>query len=130
MKKGLMILMVLFSLVAKAQKVENIYFNLYTDSLKKGVHNYINVDAKLMNGQYLPLMTDEVKLTSNYGMWSGNSLIIDSSYSLDSVVVTAVYLKQPDFTKCITIYMKRNLVEPPLKTEKELWDEWKGKRRQ
>ena len=28
-----------------AQKVDSIYFHLYTDSLKKGTYNYINVDG-------------------------------------------------------------------------------------
>ena len=42
---------VLFSNFLKAQKVDSIYFHLYTDSLKKGVYNYINVDARLQNGR-------------------------------------------------------------------------------
>ena len=43
------------SICARAQKVDSIYFNLYTDSLKKQVHNYINVDGKFSNGSWLPL---------------------------------------------------------------------------
>ncbi len=33
-----------------AQKIEYVNFNLYTDSLKKGLHNYINVDGYIGNG--------------------------------------------------------------------------------
>jgi hypothetical protein len=129
MKYWIVLLMVIFSTAVIGQKVEDIYFNLYTDSLKKGVHNYINVDAKLANGSYLPLMTDEIKFTSTYGKWEGNSIIIDSAFCLDSIIVTAQLIKQPDLTKVITIYMKKNLVEPALKTEKELLDEWNKKKK-
>jgi len=53
------ILLCLLALIIKssvfAQKVDSIYFNLYTDSLKKGQHNYINMDGKLSNGRWMPL---------------------------------------------------------------------------
>ncbi|MBL0056604.1 MAG: hypothetical protein IPP31_10530 [Chitinophagaceae bacterium] len=42
------------ALFARGQKVENIYVNLYTDSLKKGTFNYINIDGKLSNGRFIP----------------------------------------------------------------------------
>jgi hypothetical protein len=118
---------VLLSFCGKAQKVEEIYFNLYTDSLKKGVHNYINVDGKLSNGNYYPLMASEVVFTSSAGKWEGNSLIIDSSYNKDSVVVTACLKEKPEVKKSVTIYMKKILVEPELKTQEQLLEEWKQK---
>ena len=128
MKKLLTILFVCLAFGVKAQKIEAIFFNLYTDSLKKGVHNYINVDGKLSDGKYLPLMADEVKFTSCAGKWNGNSLILDSSYKADSVVVTATLKQNPSVSKTITIYLKRNLDEGKLKTEKELLEEWKKKK--
>ena len=124
MKNIATILFILFSVAAKAQKVETIHFNLYTDSLKKGVHNYINVDGKLTNGSFLPLMADEVMFSSTDGKWEGNSLILDSSFAKDSVIVTAWLKAKPEIKKSVTIYMKKILVEPALKTEKELLEEW------
>jgi len=118
---------VLFTFTAKAQKVENIYFNLYTDSLKKGVYNYINVDGELTNGNYLPLTDKEITFASSAGRWDGNSLIIDSAYKQDSVVVTASLKEHPEIKKNVTIYLKKILTEPPLKTEKELLEELKRK---
>ncbi len=120
-----------YAFAAKAQKVESIYFNLYTDSLKKGVYNYINVDGKLTNGTYQPLMSNEVTFTSSYGRWDGNSLIIDTGARQDSVVITASLKEHPEVKKHVTVYLKKILTEPPLKTEKELLDEWrkKGKNR-
>ena len=130
MKKLLIILIMLSAFTARAQKVDSIYFNLYTDSLKKGVHNYINVDGKLTNGTYQPLMSNEVAFTSSAGRWEGNSLIVDSAYKQDSVVITASLKEHPEVKKNVTIYLKKIVTEPPLKTEKELLEEWRKKGQQ
>ncbi|HEX8279413.1 MAG TPA: hypothetical protein VF540_11990 [Segetibacter sp.] len=130
MKKFLIIFIVLSAFTARAQKVDSIYFNLYTDSLKKGVHNYINVDGKLTNGTYQPLMSNEVAFTSSAGRWDGNSLIVDSAYKQDSVVITASLKEHPEVKKNVTIYLKKIVTEPPLKTEKELLEEWRKKGQQ
>ena len=127
MKKLTFLLLILASFGAKAQKIESIYFNLYTDSLKKGVHNYINVDGKLASGIFLPLMADEITFTSSSGKWEGNSLIIDSSSKADSVIITAMLKSRPEIKKSVTIHVKKILVDPPLKTEAELLEEWKKK---
>jgi hypothetical protein len=127
MKQCFVIICVLFSFAAKAQKVDSIFFNLYTDSLKKGVHNYINVDGKLTNGQFYPLTSSEVALFSSSGVWDGNSLIIDTSYKKDSVVITAILKEKPTIRKVITIYLKKVETEPELKTTEELMEEWRSK---
>jgi hypothetical protein len=126
--KAVSFIMLLFtSLAARSQKIETIYFNLYTDSLKKGIHNYINVDGKMDNGTFLPLMSDDIIFTSTAGKWQGNSIIIDSAIKIDSVVVTAVLKARPEVKKSVTIYIKKTDYQPSLKTEKELLDEWTKK---
>jgi hypothetical protein len=120
-------LIVLLSLGARAQKVESISFNLYTDSLKKGVHNYINLDGKLSTGAYYPLTSSEIIFSSSYGKWEGSSLIIDSAYSKDSVVIVAKLKDSPTIQKSITVYIKKVDEQPELKTEKELLEEWRSK---
>ena len=127
MKKLIIIFFMFYAFAAKAQKVENIYFNLYTDSLKKGVYNYINVDGKLTNGTYQPLMSNEVTFTSSYGKWDGNSLIIDTAARQDSIVITASLKEHSEVKKQVTVYLKKIVTEPPLKTEKELLEEWRKK---
>ena len=109
---------------SNAQQIESIEFHLYTDSLKKGVHNYINVDGKLSDGNWRPLGSKLLQLSSNAGTWDGNNLIIDSSYNRDSVVVTALLKDNNAVQKTVTIYMKKNLSNPLLKTEEELLNEW------
>ena len=125
MKKFIAIILIVFSFGAKAQKIDSIYFNLYTDSLKKGVHNYINVDGKYSNGSFMPLMSNEVVFTSTAGKWDGNSLILDKEFKTDSVVITVWLKDRPEVKKSVTMYIKKIEVEPPLKTEKELLEEWK-----
>ena len=127
MKKIILSILILVSFVAKAQKVDSIYFNLYTDSLKKGVYNYINVDGKMSNGSFVPLMADEVVFTSSFGKWEGNSLIIDTSSNVDSVVIKATLKDRPAVKKTVTIYVKKVEVVPVLKTEKELLEGWSKK---
>ena len=62
-----------FVIVSHAQKVDSIFFHLYTDSLKKGTYNYINVDGKLDNGRWLPLTAKEIDFTATAGNFEGNS---------------------------------------------------------
>lgn len=105
-----------------AQKIESIFFNLYTDSLKKEVFNYINIDAKLSNGKFMPLDSTLIKFTSNYGKWQGNNLLIDSTYKKDSIIVYATLKTDVSIQKSITIYLKKNTQYPILKTEKQILD--------
>ncbi|HRH50263.1 MAG TPA: hypothetical protein PLP23_16010 [Panacibacter sp.] len=112
--------LLIISFAAKSQKIDSIYFHLYTDSLKRGVHNYINIDAKIANGKYLPLSDKEITFWSNTGTWQGNDLIIDSTYKADSVVIKAVLKDHPELNKTITIYIKKITANPVLKTESEI----------
>ena len=127
MKNIVTILFLCSFLNGYSQKIESFSFNLYTDSLKKGVYNYINVDAKLTNGHYLPLTSNEIHLTSSYGKWDGNNLILDRDTKVDSVTIQATLVHNPAMKKTIVIYLKKAETEPELKTEKELLDEWKRK---
>ena len=128
MKKCFSILCLLISIGIKAQKIDSIYFNLYTDSLKKGVYNYINIDGKLSNGKYMPLMDDEVVFKSNIGSWKGNSLILDTSTKEEKVTITATLKSSTEVTKSTDIYLKKINSDAILKTEKEVIENW-GKKK-
>lgn len=127
MKNIITILFLCSFVKAQSQKIESISFNLYTDSLKKGVYNYINVDAKLANGNYLPMTSNEIQFTSSYGKWDGNNLILERDAKVDSVIIHAIVIDNPALRKSIVVYLKKAETEPDLKTEKELLDEWKRK---
>lgn len=124
LKKGLLILLIIFSgLIAKAQKIDSLYFNLYTDSLKKGTWNYINVDGKLSNGTYLPLTNKHLNFKASAGEFERNSLWVDSSYKKDSVVISIALKENPSVKKSITIYIKKKDSDEKLKTTEEILNE-------
>lgn len=92
---------------AKAQSVESIHFNLYTDSSKKGTHNYINIDGKMSDGSWRPLTNKELKFSSDYGSFDGNSLVLPENPTVKKVTVTVSLKSNPQKTKEITIWIKQ-----------------------
>ncbi len=113
---------ILFSLVpvlSMAQKIDSIYINLYTDSLKKGSYNYINVDGLLQNGKYIPLDTSHIIFSSSAGVFSGNSLVLPFDFTEEKVDIRVV-LKNTTIQKDFTMYVKRK-EEAPLPTLEEIY---------
>ena len=106
-----------------AQKVDSIYFHLYTDSLKKGFYNYINVDGKLTDGSWTPLDSTKVLFISDAGFFKGNDLFIDSSYKGETARVKAVLKSNPSVHKEVVIYIRKRGFTEPLKTNEEIMDE-------
>jgi len=72
-----------------SQKIDSIYFHLYTDSLKKGQHNYINVDGKLSSGQWVPLTAKEIELSSSACEFKGNELVIPADFNGEKIKIKA-----------------------------------------
>jgi hypothetical protein len=116
--------------LSKAQKVDSIYFNLYTDSLKKGTFNYINVDGKLSDGRWLPLTAKEIVFTASAGAFTGNSLFIDTAFKEPKITIKAALKSNPAIFKEVTIYVKTTIIDEKLKTAEELMEEWKNRGKQ
>lgn len=116
----LTLIVVCAGFLAKAQKIDSIYFNLYTDSLKRHVHNYINLDGKLSNGTWVPLTAKELNFTSSGGKFEGNNLILDSSFTDKKVTIKAVLKNNPSVWKEVTIYVKTLPDNEKLKTVDEV----------
>jgi len=116
---------------AAAQQVDSIFFNLYTDSLKKGsLHfNYINVDGKLSNGNYRPLDTTQIILHCSAGTLKGNVLQLADDDTASCVTITATLIQNPLIKKQVIIYVKQHMVTPVLPAEEELKERWQQKRR-
>ena len=129
MRNFLLCFFTISSFAASAQKIEAIYFNLYTDSLKKGFYNYISVDGKLSDGRWLPLDTTQIKLTSNTGFFKGNDLFIDSSYARETISVRAVLKKDTAVWKEVVIYIRKRGFDEPLKTGDEILKEMRKEKR-
>lgn len=121
MKQSLLFsFLILLSFFSRAQKLDSLFFNLYTDSLKIGTYNYINVDGKYSNGRYLPLTPKEIIFTSSAGKFQGNSLFIDSSFKEDKLTVKATLKENPSICKEIIIYIKKHESNERLKTMDEI----------
>ena len=103
-----------------AQKVDSIYFHLYTDSLKKGTHNYINVDGKLSNGSWKPLTSKEIQFSSSSCTFSGNELVVPEDFKEEKVVIKAVLKSNPSVTIEKTIWIKRKPDPETLPTQEEI----------
>ncbi|WP_052273319.1 hypothetical protein [Flavihumibacter solisilvae] len=111
------------------QKIDSIAFHLYTDSLKKGVYNYINVDGLQSSGRWIPLTAQDIRLSCDYGRFEGNNLIIDSSCGRKMVNITAVYNRNPSLSKSITVYIKTLPDNEQLKTKEQILEEMSGKKK-
>ncbi|HLG41335.1 MAG TPA: hypothetical protein VI461_16775 [Chitinophagaceae bacterium] len=108
MKKILFsLIFILMIMVLKAQKIDSIYFHLYTDSLKKGTYNYINVDGKLSNGSWKPLTSKEIEFTSSHCKFSGNELNIPSDFKEEKITVKAILKSNPSILIEKTIWIKK-----------------------
>jgi hypothetical protein len=112
-------ILIFSAFISKGQKVDSIYFHLYTDSLKKGTHNYINVDGKTSDGKWRPLTAKEITFTSSYGTFEGNELILPDDPTVQKITVKAVLRSDPNTWKEITIWIKKK-PDPELPTKEEI----------
>src|SRR5205085_11575162 len=106
--------------MVSAQTLDSIFFNLYTDSLKRGTYNYINVEGHFSDGTYLPLGNKELKFSSDAGKFNGNSLFIDTSYTGAKVKVKVVVIRNPRLMRETEIYIKKSADNEKLPTIDEV----------
>ena len=103
----LLLPVIISTIAVHAQKVDSIFFNLYTDSLKKGTYNYINVEGKLSNGHFTPLTSKELTFVASAGKFDGNSLFIDINCSEEKITVKTTLKANPAMRREIIIYVKK-----------------------
>jgi hypothetical protein len=120
LKKILPVLLILCTSVAKSQKIEKIFVNLYTDSLKKGTYNYINVDGLLPDNSYTPLDTTELIFWASDGKFYGNMLLVDKDFKKEKISIKVTLRKNPSITKEFTMPIKKKEDDEKLKTTDEL----------
>ncbi|MEJ7585944.1 MAG: hypothetical protein WKI04_00125 [Ferruginibacter sp.] len=127
MKYFLLFVLAVSVRAAEAQKIDSIYVNLYTDSLKKGTLNYINIDGLLSNGRYLPLDSSDLAFSASAGKFIGNCLWIDQDFKYEKVTVKVVLKKSPAVFKQFDIYVKKKPDNEKLKTAEEILTDRKRK---
>lgn len=114
--------------IVRSQKIDSIAFHLYTDSLKKGTHNYINVDGRTDKGKWLPLMSNEISLTSSVGKFEGNDLVLPVNETADSVHITVILKQNPAIQKETIIWVKKKEDDEILPSNSEYMNKAKKKR--
>lgn len=119
MKKIILLSFIICSLGSKAQNIESIHVNLYTDSLKKGTFNYINIDGKMANGRYIPLDSTHLIFSSSAGSFNGNSLWIDRNIQVEKIDIKVSLRRNPALVKEFSVYIKK-LPDPELKKMDDL----------
>lgn len=120
LKKIILAAFVLLTIAAKAQKIDSIYINLYTDSLKKGTYNYINVDGLMANGKYIPLDSTHLTFTASYATFKGNSLFIPWDFAAPKVTIHVALRNNPAVYKQFDIWIKTVDNVEKLKTADEI----------
>ncbi len=107
-----------------AQKIDSIYVNLYTDSLKRGTYNYINVDGLLSNGGFLPLDSTQVEFKASAGKFDGNSLWVEPGFSGEKISICVTLKQNRKQHRVFDMYIKQQ-PDGPLKTVDEIMDDLK-----
>ena len=114
------VLFLLFGFFSNAQKIDSIAFHLYTDSLKKGTHNYINIDGKTSDGKWKPLSAKEINFTSTYGTFEGAELVLPSNPTVEKLTIRVVLKSNPDLWKEVTIWIKKKPDDERLPSAEEI----------
>lgn len=120
MKRLILVSFIIIPASLFAQKIDSIYFNLYTDSLKKGTYNYINVEGKFADGRIRPLDSTHLSFISSYGKFTGNSLWLPFDAEEEKVNITVIARKNPQLAIYKTIYIKKINDNALLKTVDEI----------
>jgi hypothetical protein len=113
---------------AKAQKVDSMYVNLYTDSLKKGTYNYINVDGLLSDGKWLPLDSNYIEFKCSHGKFYGNELWIDSSFAGDKISIETILRSDRKQHQSFDLYIKKK-PDDALPSEQDILNNLKKKKK-
>jgi hypothetical protein len=100
-------ILILSAFLSNAQKIDSISFHLYTDSLKKGTHNYINVDGKTSDGKWMPLTAKDLTFTTSYGTFEGTELVLPDNPTVEKLIIKAILKTNPKLWKEVTIWIKR-----------------------
>jgi hypothetical protein len=124
LKTLLLAIFIIFPFASNAQTIDKIFVNLYTDSLKKGTLNYINIDGQLSNGRYLPLDSTKIIFTCVQANFTGNSIIIPADFLEEKVTIKTTLKSNPTIFKEFDVYIKK-MDDPPLKSANEVLQETK-----
>ncbi len=110
--------------------LESIHFNLYTDSLKRDVEFYLNMEGHFSSGKIYPLDTVKVRFQASAGELLGNVLLLpESDTAVHDIQVKGIFKWDAQLADSCLIPVKTQVEDITLPTEQELLDRWKKERR-
>lgn len=112
-----------------AQYEDSLFVHLYTDSLKKGRFNYINIDGKLPDGRFIPLDSGQLEFRSSAGSFYGNSLYLPVEFTGEKVDITITLRRNKNVFRHLTLYIKKADESTPVPTEEEFYRNSRKKKR-
>lgn len=97
-----------------------IRFRHYTDSLKRGIHFYLNVEGIYNTGKIYPLDTTRIRLYANEGQLIGQDLLIPRKDSITKqIAVRAVYRGNREINAASVVPVKQAADDESLIIENE-----------
>lgn len=87
--------------------LDDIRFNLYTDSIKPVLDYYLNIEGIFTNGKIFPLDTTLISISCSQGHMDGLTWIKPQVVNFEKVTFTAVCRYNPAIAKLYTIYIKQ-----------------------
>lgn len=108
-----------------------IRFHHYADSLKRGIHFYLNVEGIYNSGRIYPLDTSRIRFSTSTGQLIGQDLLIPQTDSVTrTIAVNAFYRGNKDITAATEIPVKQGPEDESLiiKNEKDVFSKPKKKR--
>lgn len=110
--------------------VKQIRFNLYTDSLKRDVPFYLNVEGHFSSGRIYPLDTKNLQFKASAGTLNKNILLVKKAdTAVHKVKVCTRFKLDPKLSDSAIIPVKIIQDTADLPTEQELLRQWKRQRR-
>ncbi|QJB33557.1 hypothetical protein HF324_20355 [Chitinophaga oryzae] len=71
-------------------------FNHYTDSIKRNIRYYMNVEGKFSSGRVLPLDTVQLRFRTSAGAVIGQDVLVEQKDTAKAVLMEAWYKPNPD----------------------------------
>jgi hypothetical protein len=108
-----------------------IRFHHYADSLKRGIHFYLNVEGIYNSGRIYPLDTSRIRFTASTGRLIGQDLLIPGTDSSTRFIsVNAVYRGNREINAATEIPVKQGPEDESMiiKNEKDVFSKPKKKR--
>jgi hypothetical protein len=111
--------------------ITGIRFNHYADSLKRGIHFYLNVEARFSSGRIYPLDTSSVQLQTSAGRLLGQDLLLNNGDTTRFINVTATYKPRPGMVARSVIPVKQKADDDSqvIEDEREIFNNPKKKKK-